>query len=214
MSFTCADCPKKPCRTHQLDQLPVGCPTAGVDEAEVLALYGEEEKAFLRHAARVESGGYGKHTRLEEIMHLCHERGYRKLGLAFCGGLSKEAAVLSKILHNNGFELAAVCCKTCSIPKEAVGIRDDEKVRPGQFEAMCNPGFQAAFLNKAGVDLKILLGLCVGHDTVFFAHAEGPVTVLAVKDRVLAHNPLGAIYAADSYYRRLNHFIERLEEKK
>jgi uncharacterized metal-binding protein len=27
-----------------------------------------------------------------------------------------------------------------------------------------------------------------------------PVTVLAVKDRVLGHNPLAAIYLADGYY--------------
>jgi uncharacterized metal-binding protein len=29
--------------------------------------------------------------------------------------------------------------KTGSRPKEELGLRDDEKVRPGQFEAMCNP---------------------------------------------------------------------------
>lgn len=28
-------------------------------------------------------------------------------------------------------------------------------------------------------------------------------TVFAVKDRVLAHNPLGAIYSSHSYYKRL-----------
>ena len=32
-------------------------------------------------------------------------------------------------------------------------------------------------------------------------YSEAPVTVLAVKDRVLAHNPLGAIYMADKYYK-------------
>jgi uncharacterized protein YaiI (UPF0178 family) len=30
------------------------------------------------------------------------------------------------------------------------------------------------------------------------------VTVLAVKDRVLAHNPLGALYTAKNIYTRLN----------
>jgi hypothetical protein len=36
---------------------------------------------------------------------------------------------------------------------------------------------------------------CVGHDTLFIKYLNGPLTILAVKDRVLAHNPLGAVYA-------------------
>jgi len=43
--------------------------------------------------------------------------------------------------------------------------------------------------------------LCVGHDSLFIKYSEAPITILAVKDRVLAHNPLGAIYQAESYYK-------------
>ena len=68
------------------------------------------------------------------------------------------------------------------------------------METMCNPITQAEVLNEEGVDLAILLGLCVGHDTLFFKYCNVPCTVLAVKDRVLAHNPLAAIYLADSLY--------------
>jgi len=35
------------------------------------------------------------------------------------------------------------------------------------METMCNPITQAEVLNKEGVDLAILLGLCVGHDSLF-----------------------------------------------
>ena len=65
---------------------------------------------------------------------------------------------------------------------------------------MCNPIAQAELFNQQKTDFNIDLGLCVGHDTLFFKYSEAPVTVFAVKDRVLAHNPLGAIYLADSYY--------------
>jgi len=82
-------------------------------------------------------------------------------------------------------------------------VKDVQKVRPGQFEAMCNPIAQAEILNEAKTDLNILLGLCVGHDTLFMRYARAPVTVLAVKDRVLAHNPLGAIYAQDYYAEKI-----------
>ncbi|KJS88133.1 MAG: metal-binding protein, partial [Peptococcaceae bacterium BICA1-8] len=43
--------------------------------------------------------------------------------------------------------------------------------------------------------------LCVGHDSLFIKYSHAPVTVLAVKDRVLAHNPLAALYCAESYYK-------------
>jgi uncharacterized metal-binding protein len=54
-------------------------------------------------------------------------------------------------------------------------------------------------------DFNILLGLCVGHDSLFFKFADAPTTVLAVKDRVTGHNPLAAIYLSGSYYQKLKH---------
>ena len=65
---------------------------------------------------------------------------------------------------------------------------------------MCNPLGQARALDQAGTELNLLLGLCVGHDSLFMRHSVAPVTVLAAKDRVLGHNPLAAIYMADGYY--------------
>ena len=47
----------------------------------------------------------------------------------------------------------------------------------------------------------LALGLCVGHDSLFYQYSEARVTTLVVKDRVLAHNPVGAIYCADGYFK-------------
>jgi uncharacterized metal-binding protein len=43
------------------------------------------------------------------------------------------------------------------------------------------------------------MGLCVGHDSLFTKHSEAPVTTLVVKDRVLGHNPVSALYTVASY---------------
>jgi len=67
---------------------------------------------------------------------------------------------------------------------------------------MCNPIGQALFLNKSQTDFNIILGLCVGHDSLFIKYAEAPVTVFAVKDRVMAHNSMGALYLSDGYYKK------------
>jgi uncharacterized metal-binding protein len=68
---------------------------------------------------------------------------------------------------------------------------------------MCNPIFQALVVNEHDVQLNVLLGLCVGHDSLFIKYARAPVTVLAVKDRLLGHSPLTAVYQYDHYYRYL-----------
>lgn len=47
-----------------------------------------------------------------------------------------------------------------------------------------------------GIHRSAVVGLCVGHDSLFIKFSEAPVTVLIAKDRVLAHNPVGALYCA------------------
>ena len=56
-------------------------------------------------------------------------------------------------------------------------------------------------LNGQNTEFNIALGLCVGHDSLFYKHSEALVTTLVAKDRVLAHNPCGAIYCAEGYFK-------------
>ena len=123
--------------------------------------------------------------------------------IAFRFGLRNEARVVEKLFSDKGFETVSVCCKAGRIPKEAIGIQEDQKIWPGNFEGICNPILQALILNNDNTELNIMIGLCVGHDSIFLKYAEAPCTVLAVKDRLLGHNPLAAIYNIDSYYRAL-----------
>ena len=128
---------------------------------------------------------------------------FRKVALVFCIGLRREAAVVQEIFETGGLEVLSVGCKVGRVPKEVLDLREDQKVSPGNFESMCNPILQALAANRGKSQLNVLLGLCVGHDSLFIRYAEAPTTVLAVKDRLLGHNPLAAIYAYDSYYRYL-----------
>ena len=199
--YSCAACGRRACEEGKPDRLPKKCPSRDEDREEHLRPYLEDENACLaRNAALVESHGYGRQTRIEETMAFARRCGYERLGLAFCIGLRREAAILSKVLAANGFRVESVLCKNGSYPKECLGIEEGEKVVPGSFEPMCNPIGQARCLEEAGSQLNIVLGLCVGHDSLFFKHSHVPVTVLAAKDRVLGHNPLAALYLADGYY--------------
>ena len=57
----------------------------------------------------------------------------------------------------------------------------------------CNPIAQALLLNEVKTEFNIVVGLCVGHDSLFIKYSEAPVTVLIAKDRRLAHNPAAAL---------------------
>jgi len=204
----CALCGVKACTAApETKDPPAFCPMPA--EPELLA---EVERAYLSdpelrrmalESARTEAAGYGRATRVEEIMDFARRMGWHRLGIAHCVGLMQEAKSARDIFLAGGFEVRTVCCKAGSIDKERVGIRDEEKVRPGQYEAMCSPVGQAALLHKAGTQFNVLIGLCVGHDSLFFMHSKAPVTVLVAKDRVLGHNPAAALYTSHSYYRRL-----------
>jgi uncharacterized metal-binding protein len=94
-------------------------------------------------------------------------------------------------------------CKVGRIPKNFIGVGKGQQIDSNTTEVMCNPVLQAMILNKEKTDFNVLLGLCVGHDSLFFKYTEALCTVLAVKDRLLGHNPLAAVYTIDSYYRCL-----------
>jgi uncharacterized metal-binding protein len=206
----CAYCPPtvRACRKGESAQRGPGfCPTK-LDpdvQAHARAEYQDDDEThrISREAALVESEGYCRWTRVEEIVQFAKKMGFRKLGIANCISFVDHAHVLSGILESHGFEVVSVACKTGNIPKEEIGLADAQKVRPGQFEPLCNPVAQAELLNEHGCELNVVMGLCVGHDSLFFRHAKGLTTVLVAKDRVLGHNPVAALHLADTYYSKV-----------
>ena len=219
----CAKCPTKVCdpsikadEVPSIEGAPVFCPMKAMPEvlAQALSEYDRPEvREFARQASiqefecyeRLPDGLRTKNPRILELIQFAQKCGYKKLGLAFCDGLSQEARTLTGILENKGFEVVSVRCKVGATPKERIGIKPAEKIEgPERWESMCSPIAQARVLNEAKVDFAVMLGLCIGHDTLFLKYCEVPVTVLAVKDRVTGHNPLAALYlTASPYYGRL-----------
>ena len=167
---------------------------ASIQEAECYA--NRHQRPYIMQPAK---------TRMQEICEFAERMNYKRLGLAFCLGLMREAATVEEILKVHGFEVVSVLCKAGRTLKEIIGIRDEEKIFQGTDEAMCNPIYQAKLFNHEKTHFNILIGLCVGHDSLFFKYAEAPTTVLAAKDRVTGHNPLAAIYLSESYYRKIKH---------
>ncbi|HCR12168.1 MAG TPA: DUF1847 domain-containing protein [Solidesulfovibrio sp.] len=217
----CALCPydwsERFCRTGK-GKAPKDCPSLhmrALTQDAVARSTSPELGPFAKAASAQEATCYGGREagydavrtikpRIVEIVEFARRMGYARLGLVFCVGLRKEAAVVHEILAVNGFEVASVSCKVGGVSKAVLGIAPEEQVDPAAaHETMCNPVMQALAVNAAQTDFNVLLGLCVGHDSLFFKHAAAMGTVLAVKDRLLGHNPLAAIYQYESYYRYL-----------
>ncbi|UCG08772.1 MAG: DUF1847 domain-containing protein [Desulfobacterales bacterium] len=216
----CARCPfdtkERLCQKED-GKSPPFCPTEKYQEviAKALAEFNKPEiLEFARQASIQEGEGYANRElgyekvkpikpRIMETIEFAKRMQYERLGLVFCIGLVKEAKVVENLLTNEGFEVVSALCKMGREPKETIGVTDDQKIRIGCFESMCNPIAQAFVLNSENTEFNIVMGLCVGHDSLFLKYSEAPCTVLAAKDRLLGHNPLAAIYTIDSYYRSL-----------
>ena len=208
ITHCCADCSVLACRSKTEEKYPDFCLTEHVDQnllGEVLDMYKEEEELgnIARVSACIEGEFYGKLTRVEETIEFMQRMGYKKIGIASCVGLMRETGIFTKILRAKGFSVYAVGCKIGAIDKTEIGVPNEKKLNGGcGHESMCNPIMQARTLAAEETEFNIVIGLCVGHDTLFLKHSHAPTTVMIVKDRVLGHNPVQALYTAQGMYSR------------
>lgn len=205
-SPNCAYCKVKACHREPNATKPSFCPMILHQSVinEALTKYSGIVREIHRVASLVEKEGYCVWPRLREVAEFAKKLKLRRLGVAFCIGLSEEAEFVVKYLEGRGFEVYSVCCKCGGVDKTWVGLSEDQKLRPGTHESMCNPVVQAELLNHVNTELNIIVGLCVGHDTLFIMHSKAPVTYLIAKDRVTGHNPAAAIYVRNYFKTRLD----------
>lgn len=213
-AHSCSDCGLLNCYRRD-KRFPDFCLTETTDRALVDrsadTYRGDSPEALMAHAAaEVEGTYYGKLTRVEEIIAFANRIGATRIGIATCIGLIEETRIFTRILKAHGLQSFTVLCKVGSVDKCDVGIPDSLKVKKGSYEAVCNPVLQAELLNEQKTDLNVIVGLCVGHDSLFIKHSAAPVTTLITKDRVTGHNPAAALYTSGFYYQRLLHPTSKL----
>ncbi|MDR1065887.1 MAG: DUF1847 domain-containing protein [Clostridiales bacterium] len=205
--LSCVNCGSHSCKERD-DRFPNFCPTVEFDDERVGVIVDalktdETLKNIALTSAEVEGQFYGKLSRVEETIEYIKRGGYKNIGIATCIGLINETRTLMKIFDRYGVNSYAVCCKVGGVDKSDIGVPDEHKLNRGkEHETMCNPILQAKVLEERQTDFNIIMGLCVGHDSLFSMHSKAPVTTLVVKDRVLAHNPVAALYTSDTIYSR------------
>ncbi|HOO97896.1 MAG TPA: DUF1847 domain-containing protein [Caldisericia bacterium] len=160
---------------------------------ESLKIYKTSESSKIHSvAADVEVSYHSRLTRLEELIMFAEKIGYKRIGIAYCGGLTIEARTASKIIVLRGFQISSAMCGVCGLDRKELGIKS---FRADGTGPICNPVGQALALNSDNTELNIIVGLCVGHDILFTQYSKAPVSTFIVKDRVLGHNPVQAVYS-------------------
>ena len=205
--FSCSACSVLSCKNND-GNYPSFCLTKSLDQdllQESLDIYDNDQRygTIAQVSAGIEGDFYGQKTRVEETIEFIKRIGAKKIGIATCVGLIPETRLFTKLLDKEGIAYYTVGCKVGAVDKTRIGIPEEKKLNRGcGHESMCNPILQAKILNEQKTDFNIMIGLCVGHDSLFLKHVEAPTTVLIVKDRVLCHNPVAALYSSTGMYSR------------
>lgn len=150
--------------------------------SETKKLYDKQSLDIMRTAEEALERGV---NRVQEIKNFARAAGIKRIGIAHCVAVPKEAEAVKQFLADE-FEVYSVDCKYGRITKE-------EMLGTKSGGSMCNPAGQAEFLKENNTELNISMGLCVGHDMVFNQKSASPVSVLVVKDRANKHNPMESI---------------------
>jgi len=142
-------------------------------------LYSENDMKIMRAA---EDSLLMGQNRVEELKLFAMQSDVKRIGIAHCIGMTKEAMKLKERLSDN-FEVFTVDCKYAKI--KGSDMLNDETVKG----TSCNPAGQADYLAQNNTDLNISFGLCIGHDILFNMKSKVLTTTLVVKDREHKHNP-------------------------
>jgi len=142
-------------------------------------MYTSEDVHLMQSA---ESARDVKKDRVGELLTFIRENGLKRVGIANCVAVQKEAEQLRKTLEAVGVSVSDCNCKLGKIPSA--------DIVEGSSGVSCNPVGQADFLAKNNTELNISFGLCMGHDILFNKHSSALVTTLVVKDRKYKHNTM------------------------
>jgi uncharacterized metal-binding protein len=178
--MNCLNCKTKDCKLNAKD--------CNGSHDEIVAEYKNSGAVpFYENADKLVAGGRaGTLSRVDEIIEFAGLQEYKNIGIAYCFSMEQEAVKLKDKLKAAGIKVLSFRCTVN-------GIKESEISDNMTGGVNCNPLGQAKAVNESSADLVIEMGLCLGHDILFHQHLKKPFTVLAVKDRVYAHNPLRAL---------------------
>ncbi len=208
MDVTCIECGVYKCRYPEIKKAPPqDCPRKNYPRVLKQTLEKNRNDASTRKINIAceevlkrghDSLGYNW-TRVRELIEYARVLGYKRIGIASCIGLIEESKILGRILKEAGFKVVLVSCMAGGAARSKFGLKERDG---GSSHVVCNPLMQAEVLNGERTELNVMVGLCLGHDILFIKNSKADVTPFIVKDRVMGHNPVAALYTSQTYYKQ------------
>lgn len=166
--------------------MTVSCGAEKFRAEDILDGYKQEDTAATIKAAAllVDNGRAGALSRIQELMEYAETMGYKKVGLAYCYGMEKQAGLVRDLFVKQNIPCIGVSCTAGAMSQKEVNSLSKLS------GVSCNPISQARQMMADSVDFAVAIGLCLGHDVLFQREFKGDQTTLVVKDRVYNHNPL------------------------
>ncbi len=179
--MNCIDCNDKICRKQQNS-----CERESFDKTETIEQYQESSNCEIIKAAAhlVDNGKAGKLSRFQEIIEFSKSMNYKKIGLAYCYGMERQAIAIQKIFSENELTILPISCSVGGLKQSEVNVASCI------HKVSCNPLGQAQQLNDENVDFTLVMGICLGHDILLQRNLKMDFTTIVVKDRVHNHSPL------------------------
>ena len=147
-------------------------------EKEVRDLYKIDEfvKKSTSVASIVEAQGYISWPRLKDTIEYAKGMGFKKLGLAFCVGLRKEAEKTGEILNKYDFEVCSVCCKTEAIKKTEVDV-------PKEFTMISKTGYPIGGTPPFGYEATFLIDTKVMEKDIVYVGGGAPNALVKISPK-------------------------------
>jgi len=208
--INCHQCRSNVCLNHYPDGIPDYC--LANDYQDIIEgtrqryLEPETQKIHVAVARNLKRADRNW-PKVREAIEFALGMGYKRVGMAVCIALVREAGEFARFVSHAGLEVYSAACLVGGLKPSETGVPEEYVYGRG---ISCNPVAQAEILNRIGTELNYIYGLCTGHDTLFVMNSKAPVTFVVSKDMATANNPSGALY---SIYHRERIWRE-LEEQK
>ena len=173
----------------------------------------KKNQKVMQASAETEFEYYCQATRVEETMLWAKKLGAKKIGIASCVGLLKRrVGHWQQFFGKMVLRYMVLAVKPVKCQRQPLGLTKD--VMP--LVLICVIRFcRQRYLICVKTDINIVMGLCVGHDSLFYKYSKALTTTLVTKVGVLGHNPVAALNCAHSYYMdKLENCISRYAQDK
>ena len=112
-------------------------------------------------------------ARANEVLEYAKKMNYKKLGVAVCYALLSECRLFINSLRENAIKCVVVVCGPEASKTPSLNLDEIDS-----YVVVCDPLSQAEILNSKKTDFNIIVGLCLGNDSLLVKNLNALSSIL------------------------------------